>query len=235
MRSKFFDIKKYFREIKVGIFFFGALFLLFITLLSMREFNFLKRKQNLIVKFNFAEGLRPSSPVRFCGVDVGEVTAVDIKRKDGGQPTVYVYIRVDKNSRIPKKSNFIINSLSLFGEKYLEVLPPQEIEGYLEEGEAVEGYSPVPLFYVVTGVNRAMNEVNEFVKDGKVRRSFENTIANIEKISEDTEQLMQDIRDKKGTVGKLFYDDSLYTKTEEFIEELKQHPWKLLHKPKGAK
>jgi hypothetical protein len=46
---------------------------------------------------------------------------------------------------------------------------------------------------------------------------------------------MQDIRDKKGTVGKLFYDDSLYTKTEEFIEELKQHPWKLLHKPKGAK
>jgi phospholipid/cholesterol/gamma-HCH transport system substrate-binding protein len=235
MKSRLLDIKKYFREIKVGVFFFGALLLLFITLFSMREFNFLKRKQNLVVKFDFAEGLRSSSPVRFCGVDVGEVRDVEVKRKDGQQPTVYVYIRIDKDARVPKGSYFFINGLSLFGEKYLEILPPQKIEGYLQDGEVVEGNSPTPLFYVVAGVHKTMNEVNEFVKDGKVRKSFENTIANVEKISEDVKQLMEDVRNKKGTVGRLFYDDSLYTKTEEFIEELKQNPWKLLHKPKDAK
>jgi len=28
-------------------------------------------------------------------------------------------------------------------------------------------------------------------------------------------------------------DDSLYTKTEEFLEDLKANPWKLLYKPKN--
>lgn len=235
MKNKFLDIKKYLREIKVGSFFFGALFLLFITLLSMREFNFLKRKQNLIIKFNFAEGLRSSSPVRFCGVDIGEVREVEVKRKNGAQPVVYVYIKVDADSCIPKNSYFFINSLSLFGEKYLEVLPPEKAEGYLQEGAVIEGNSSTPLFHVVNNVNKTMRELNEFVKDGKVRKSFETTIANVEKISEDVKQLMEDVRNKKGTIGRLFYDDSLYTKTEEFIEELKQNPWKLLHKPKDAK
>lgn len=235
MKNRFFDIKKYLREIKVGSFFFGALLLLFITLLSMREFNFFKRTQILIVKFDFAEGLRASSPVRFCGVDVGEVKMVEVKRRDGTQPVVYVHIKVDKDSRIPKNSYFFINGLSLFGEKYLEILPPEKVDGYLQEGEVIEGNSPTPLFYVVAGVHKTMNEINEFVKDGKIRKSFEHTIANVEKISADVKQLMEDVRAKKGTVGRLFYDDSLYTKTEEFIEDLKKNPWKLLHKPRGAK
>ncbi|MDP2923442.1 MAG: MlaD family protein [Candidatus Omnitrophota bacterium] len=235
MKNKFLDIKRYLREIKVGSFFFGALVLLFITLLSMRELSFFRKTQNLIVKFDFAEGLRSSSPVRFCGVDIGEVKEVEVRRKDADQPVVYVHIKVDKDSRIPRNSCFFINGLSLFGEKYLEILPPEKTEGYLQEGEIIDGNSPTPLFYVMNNVHKTMKEVNEFVKDGKVRKSFENTISNVEKISEDVKQLMEDVRNKKGTVGRLFYDESLYVKTEEFIEELKKNPWKLLHKPKDVR
>jgi hypothetical protein len=36
-------------------------------------------------------------------------------------------------------------------------------------------------------------------------------------------------------VGKLFYDDSLYQETEEFIADIKKNPWKLLYKPKDRR
>lgn len=235
MANNFTNIKKYFAEMKVGAFFIGAIFLLLLTLISMRSFNFLKQKNDYKIKFNFSEGLRSSSPVRFCGVDVGEVRDVEVKQEDDLQPFVYVNIRVDNDVHIPKNSYFFINSLSLFGEKYLEIVPPAKPEGYLAGGEIVEGISPTPLFNVLTNFNKTMEEVNAFVKDGRIRDSLQNTIANIEKISADVRCLMEDVKNKKGTLGRLFYDDSLYTKTEELIDELKENPWKLLHKTKDGK
>ncbi|MDD4954423.1 MAG: MlaD family protein [Candidatus Omnitrophica bacterium] len=229
------NIKKYFAEMRVGAFFIGAMILLLITLLSMRETTFWKGTHLLKIKFNFAEGLRSASPVRFCGVDVGEVKYVEVKQEDDLQPYVVVYVKVSEDMRIPKNSYFFINSLSLFGEKYLEIVPPEKPEGFLTGGETVEGISPTPLFNVVTNFNKTMQQVNDFVKDGKLKESFANTITNVEKISADVRALMEEVRSKKGTLGKFFYDDSLYTKTEEFIDDLKQNPWKLLHKPRGAK
>jgi phospholipid/cholesterol/gamma-HCH transport system substrate-binding protein len=235
MKNNFLAIKKYFVEMRVGAFFIGAFILLLITLLSMREATLFQGTRILKAKFNFSEGLRPASPVRFCGVDVGEVKYVEVKQDDDLQPFVYVHAKVNNNIRIPKNSYFFINSLSLFGEKYLEIIPPEKPEGYLTGAEIVEGISPTPLFNVLTNFNKTMKEVNEFVKDGKLRNSFETTITNIEKISTDVRQLMEDVKNKKGTIGRLFYDDSLYTTTEEFLQDLKKNPWKLLHKPKDAK
>ncbi|MFA5271318.1 MAG: MlaD family protein [Candidatus Omnitrophota bacterium] len=235
MANNFTNIKKYFAEVKVGAFFVGAILILLLTLISMRSFNFLKQKNEYKVKFNFSEGLRSSSPVRFCGVDVGEVKDVEVKQEADLQPFVYVNIKVDSNVNIPKNSYFFINSLSLFGEKYLEIVPPAKPQGYLVTGEMVEGISPTPLFNVLTNFNKTMEEVNEFVKNGKIRDSLQNTITNIEKISSDVRCLMEDVKNKKGTLGRLFYDDSLYTKTEELIDEIKQNPWKLLHKTKDSK
>ncbi|MEI8348580.1 MAG: MlaD family protein [Candidatus Omnitrophota bacterium] len=235
MKNNFSDIKKYFLEMKLGGFFLGALILVFITLISMREITFFKTKRMLTVKFNFSEGLRTSSPVRFCGVDIGEVKEVEIRQDANKQPLVYVHIKVDEQARIPRNSYFFINSLSLFGEKYLEIVPPEDPQGYVSPGETVEGISPTPLFNVLTNFNKTMSEVNEFVKDGKVRTSFENIITNTEQITSDIKEVTANVKNKKGTIGRLFYDDSLYTKTEEFVDELKENPWKLLHKPRESR
>jgi ABC-type transporter Mla subunit MlaD len=200
MKNNFLDIRKYPVEIRIGGFFLGALLLLFIALLSMRELTFFKGTYVLNIKFDFAEGLRPASPVRFCGVDVGEVRDVEIK-EENNRPVAYVYVKVQKEARIPKGSYFFINSLSLFGEKYLEITPPQAISDYLKEGESVEGISPTPLFNVFTNFNMTMEEIKEFVKEGKLKTSLENTMKNF----------------------------------EEFSEDIKKHPWKLLFKTKETK
>ena len=231
MAINLWDRKKSFAYIKFGSFFLIAFGLFFITLLSMREVNIFKGHYTIVIKFDFSEGLRPSSPIRFCGVDVGEVKKVTIK-EENNKPKVYVLSKIDKGVKIPKSSSFFINSLSLFGEKYLEINPPEEAKAYINEGDVLEGISPVPLFGLFATFNQTMREIERFVKEGKVKTSFENILDNVEGISIDIKGLISDMRNNQGTIGRLINDDSLYQTTEEFLTDLKENPWKLLHKPK---
>ena len=112
------DRNKIFMYLKVVSFFLIGFFLFFITFFSIKEAPIFKGTYIIIAKFNFAEGLRPSSPVRFCGVDVGDVQKVVIE-EEKSVPLVYVYAKIHKGIHIPRGSYFFINSLSLFGEKYL--------------------------------------------------------------------------------------------------------------------
>ena len=225
------DKKKSFTYVKLGGFFLVAFGIFFLTLLSMREANVFKSSYVITVKFDFAEGLRPSSPVRFCGVDVGEVKKILIKEEEG-KAKVYVFVKVEKGVKIPKNSYFFINSLSLFGEKYLEIDPSEEATSYINEEDVIEGISPIPLSGLFATFNKTMKEIEGFVKEGKIKASFENILRNIEDISLDIKGLVKDMKNEQGTIGRLLYDDSLYQTTEEFLADLKEHPWKLLHKPK---
>jgi len=228
------NIKRRWAEVKVGIFFFFSFLLLFVTLFSIRELSIFKGTYLIKVEFDFAEGLRTASPVRFCGVDIGEVKSVEVMEKDGNA-YVCVGAKIQNDVRIPRDSYFFINSLSLFGEKYLEIAPGSSKDGYLEKEEKIEGISPIPLFNVFATFDKTMKEISAFVKEGKLKESLERTLLNIEKSSEGVRILIEDMQSKEGTVGRLLYDDSLYKKTEEFIEDIKNHPWKLLHKPKASR
>jgi len=233
MVNNLWDKNKSIRYIKIGSFFLIAFILFFITLISIRKFSIgiLKGSYTIVVKFNFVEGLRSASPVRFCGVDVGEIKKVIVK-EEFSKPKVYVYTSIQSGVKIPQDSQFFINSLSLFGEKYLEITPPLVILSYVAGNETVEGVSPVPLFQIFANFNQTVNEISTLVKDGPIKTSLENTISNIEGISLDLRNIVSDLRDKRGTIGRLLYDETLYNTTEEFIRDLKAHPWKLLHKPK---
>ncbi len=231
MSQNIWDKNKSLSYIKVGIFFLSGFLVLFFTLISMKDVTFFRGTYHFVVRFEFAEGLRTSSPVRFCGVDIGEVKKVVVRESDG-RPWVYVYASADKKILIPKNSYFIINSLSLFGEKYLEILPPQEVKGYIQAQDVVEGVSPVPLFSIFSNFTKTMKEVSAFLTEGKLKASLENSLANIENITMNLNSIIEDTKDKSGTIGRLLYDDSLYKTTEEFILDIKAHPWKLLNKPK---
>jgi len=235
MEKNLIDKKTSFMYVKVGIFFLAAFFLLFIALLSMRKVDIFKENYVVTAKFDFVEGLRSSSPVRFCGVDVGQISKVVIVEEEG-EPLVRVYAQIEKGVRIPKDSYFFINSLSLLGEKYLEIAPSSSLSTmYINDGDVINGISPIPLFNVFVSFNRTMKEVSEFVKEGKIKTSLEAIFLNAEDITSELKRLIIDMRDKKGTIGRLLYDDSLYQTTEEFVEDLKQNPWKLLYKPKESR
>lgn len=233
MEKRLLDIRKYLMEIKVGIFLLGAAILVFITAISLREVSFLKGSYIIKIKFDFAEGLRAASPVRFCGVDVGEIKKTEVKEEDK-KSVVYVYTKIAREVRIPKDSSFFINSLSLFGEKYLEIIPPDSKEEiiFLKDGDEVVGISSTPLFNIIASFHKTMIEFDKFIKENEVRESLKDIIINVRDAAKDLHEILSNIRNEEGTLGKFIYDDSLYTTTEEFIQDLKLHPWKLLYKPK---
>lgn len=217
--------------IKIGSFFLIGFLLFFLTLISIREVNVFKGTYIINVRFDFAEGLRPSSPVRFCGVDVGEVKAVKVT-EEGLKPLVYVQAKIEKGVNVPKNSYFFINSLSLFGEKYLEIDPPEKSEAYLIEGQTVEGISPVPLFSLFATLSKTMNDIGTIVGDNDTQDTVSSILDNLNGISSEVNNILKDMRNKKGTLGRFLYDDSLYESADEFMRDLKAHPWKLLYKPK---
>jgi phospholipid/cholesterol/gamma-HCH transport system substrate-binding protein len=231
MKKRGLNIRKHLVEIKVGIFLIGAIFLLFIAAVSIKEVSFLRGSYILKIKFDFAEGLKPASPVRFCGVDVGEIKKVEVKESNR-KLLVYVHAKIERGIRIPKGSKFFINSLSLFGEKYLEIIPPQIVSTYLREEEVVEGESGVPLFNIMSSFHKTMVKVDDFIKETKLQESLKDIVLNIKDVSRDFRDILEGIKNKEGTLGMFIYDDALYIEAKEFMEDLKLHPWKLLYKPK---
>jgi len=224
-------MKRYISEIKVGIFLVGALFILLVVALSIKEVNFFKGSYILKVKFEFAEGLKPASPVRFSGVDVGEVKKVEVKLTNH-QPVVYVYAKIKKEIKIPEGSKFFINSLSVFGEKYLEIIPPKKVTSFLKKDAEVQGISATPLFNIMDTFHKTVLKLEKLVEEEELKTSLREIILNIRGVSFKLNEILEGVRNKEGTLGRLIYDDSLYRETEELIKDLKAHPWKLLHKPR---
>lgn len=234
MAKNLWERRKRLSYIKMGVFFLIGLSLLFVALVSVQDFSLFQAGYKITVCFDFAEGMKKASPVRFCGVDVGEIQEVLVVNGVDG-PHVEAKVNIKKGTKIPKGSHFFINSLSLFGEKYLEITPPPVFSGYIKKGETIKGISPVPLYEIFSGFSKTMEELRSFVQEGELKNSLENTVKNLEDISLEAKELILDIRAKKGTVGRLLYDDSLYRETEEFITDIKKNPWKLLHKPKEGR
>lgn len=225
--------KRHLIEIKLGTFFLIAIVLLFITLLSIKEVHFFQGTYKLRVKFSFVEGIRAPSPVRFCGVNVGEISNVQVKSDKENGLYVMVDVKIQQGVKIPANAMFCINSLSIFGEKYLEIFPPEEeSKGVLKAKDIVSGVSPVPLFKVFDTMNKTMKEINNLFQDEQFKNSLKNTLINVEDASGKLNRILGSVEKQEGTIGKLFYSDSLHTKAEEFIEELKANPWKLLSKPR---
>lgn len=222
--------------IKVGAFFIGATILFFAAILTIREVSFFKGMYIVKVKFHFVEGLKNASPVRFVGVNVGGVDKIEIKT-ERGIPVVYVYAKVENGIHIPKGSKFFINSLSLLGEKYLEILPPaRPVSVYVKEDEVVRGTDPPALFNVTNLTYKTMLKLSNFIDKGeKIRSLVEKDLSGINYLTLDIRGFFGDMRKNRGTIGRLLYDDTLYKNMNLLMKDLKEHPWKLLYKPREKK
>ncbi len=236
MSKRLWNARQYLMEIKLGMFFLIGMIFFFVAVVSIKEATFLKRTHMIKVRFNFAEGLRAASPVRFCGVDVGDVAKVEIVNRVGERSYVLVNARVNSDIKVPRNSYYFVNSLSLFGEKYLEITPPpQNTNDYISDNEIVEGLSPIPLFNTFANFDKTMDDVSRFVREGELKSALEGTLVNLRDATSSLKGILGDMRDSKGTVGRLLGDDRLYRDLDEFVVDLKLHPWKLLYKPKDFK
>ena len=193
-------------ELKVGIFTFIGIVILFIIVFSIGELYLFKPGYNLKILFNFANGITEAAPVRVAGVEAGEVETIRIFYSEDEKKTkveLAVWIKDDVN--IEKDARATINTLGLLGEKYLEILPGSYEAGFLAEGESLVGEDPVIM--------------------GDLTRDMKN-------MADSASVIMDRLKDGEGTIGKLLVEEKIYNDLELLVEDIRKHPWKLFHKTK---
>jgi phospholipid/cholesterol/gamma-HCH transport system substrate-binding protein len=195
-------------ELKVGIFVFIGLVILVVSVLSIGGFKTWSSGYKVNVTFSFINGVKLGAPVRFAGVDVGEVKRINFLRQETGQDRVEVVCWIKKEINIPSDSTVWVNTLGLLGEKYIEIMPGRDYSKFVSGGESVIGVDPMPMHEVT----RTAKEIADNVKEGIER-----------------------INNKEGTVGKLLYDDVIYKELEALVVDIRKHPWKLIWKTKENK
>ncbi len=191
-------------ELKVGIFVFTGLMILLIFVLSIGGFKTWSFGYNVKFIFNFINGVKIGAPVRFSGVDVGQVKQIKFITIADGKPKVELVSWVKKEVNIPVDSKVWVNTLGLLGEKYVEVIPGAETS-YIGNGQSLNGTDPI-----------AMQEIGELAK----------------KITNDLDAMIVKINKGEGTIGKLMVDDTIYNEIEALVLDLQKHPWKLFWKGK---
>jgi len=244
-------------ELKVGLFILIGLIILFIIVFSIGDMYLFKKGYHLRVVFNFANGLAESAPVRLAGVQVGEVKSINIYYDTKEERTkVELDVSISKDVRIEKDSEPMINTLGLLGEKYLEIFPGRSKTEFVAAGDTLIGHDPIPVETITEDMGKLLTSVNEvfdkikngdgtisrLLNDGSMYTSIEGLTTDMKGVATDIRRFMSsanEIADKvktgNGTIGKLIYEDKLYDDLGAFVEDIKNNPWKLLHKPKESK
>lgn len=193
-------------ELKVGIFVFIGLIILVVFVLSIGGFKTWTSGYHVRFIFNFANGVKLGAPVRFAGIDVGEVKDIKFSFSEQEAKTkVNIDCWIKKEIKIPRDSRIWVNTLGLLGEKYIEVMPGSTYSDCLAENQELVGEDPVP-----------MQVVTELAK----------------KIAADVDNAIVSINNKEGTIGRLLYEDTIYKDLEALIKDIREHPWKLFWKSK---
>lgn len=142
----------------------------------------------LKARFGNVAGLMAGSPVRVAGVQVGTVDQVILS--DTGVE-VWFDVKDDFRALVTDRSKAVIGSISLLGEGAVDI-------------SAGVGGTPIPDWgYVPSGV-----------AEGSIAQLTTEATAGLN----EAKQLVADIRAGKGTVGKLFTDDSVYREFEGFVK-----------------
>jgi len=175
-------------ELKIGVLTIAAIVIAALTIFSLTGGKgFFWQRYSLKTRFGNVAGLKPGSPVRVAGVEVGSVEAVDLV---GEQVDVTFDVNKDMRSRITDQSRARLGSVSLLGESAVDISPSTKGTPIADFGYVPAGAPPAQIADVTDQASQGIGELTN---------------------------LIHDVRQGKGTVGKLMTDDELYVQLRRFV------------------
>ena len=206
-------------ELRVGLLVLIALAVLIVLILNASgTLNPFARSLQLRARFTDANGLRDGSEVRLAGVRIGKVDRIRLMTASevgpGPNPQkieVYMTINatidgVSANDRIRNDSTAQQASPSLLGsEMMVNITPGTALGAPVKDGDLLPSTSGNTMSDLATRGTELADRLG--------------------KLSDQLNEVVKDVREGKGTVGRLFNDESLYNNlnaTVRDIEELTQ-------------
>lgn len=128
--------KLFSKEVKIGIAFIIALFVLYYGINFLKGVNVFKKTNSYIVVFDEVSDLTLSSPVVLNGFPIGLVYSMELVDDNSGK--IAVTLNLNKGVQIPKDSKMILD-VSLMGNARVMVEPNALSKEYYLPGETIIG------------------------------------------------------------------------------------------------
>ncbi len=220
-------------EFKVGFFVLLALIGLAVFIFSITDSPIFEGGKTLKAVFSFANGLKKSAPVRIAGVDQGIVKEIGLFFDTHENKTkAEIKLWVKKDVQVPQDSTIMINQLGLMGEKYIEITPGVNTQEFLQEGQVMVGIDPIAQELIAQKVMEVASGLDKMISDEKTKSSISSTLENLSLVTGNLRDITSSVKDGKGTLGRILYDERLYDDLQGLTADLKANPWKLLYRPK---
>jgi len=175
-------------ELKIGVLTIAAIIIAAVLIFSLTGTKgFAWQRYSLKTRFSNVAGLASGSPVRIAGVEVGTVTEV---RLVGEEVEVTFQVNANNKPLITDQSVARLGSVSLLGQSAVDISPASR-------GTPIEPWGYVPQGRPVA----VMSDMTDAASQG---------------INELT-AMIHDVREGKGTVGKLMTDEQLYVELNRFV------------------
>ena len=175
-------------ELKIGVLTIIAVAIAVLTIFLLTgSRGFFWQRYALKTQFGSVAGLKAGSPVRVAGVEVGSVRSVDLV---GDRVDVTIEVNKDMRQRITDRSTATLGSVSLLGESAVDITPASS-------GTPIPEWGYIP----------------ERATRGMLSTMAPEASEGIEQIT----KLVADVRQGKGTVGKLMTDEQLYNEMQKFV------------------
>lgn len=193
-------------QVKVGIFFVVGLLILLAIFDFVGDIPFFRNDYKLTAYFNSIGELREGNPVKLEGYDIGKVSTIKLADRK-----IEVQINVKKEIGVRKDSIASIRLTSLLGTSYINLTFGSPQSPVAVKGDVLSSQDPADINEILTKVESAVGSIDGALSGLDVFGSNKEQLSNIVK---NMDIVLEDVKEGKGTIGKLFKDDSLYNEAE---------------------
>jgi len=184
-------------EAKVGIFIFLGFISLFLMTTQVAKFNtFGKEGYNIDALLDNVSGLEEKAKIKLNGVNAGYVESFKIDRDK-----VLLKLFIFKGIDIPKDSIVILSQESMLGGKYIEIIPSQSNDN-ITQNDILTNQKKLATFNETSeNIYQVADELKLFIKElrdtlnGESRDNLKNSFKNIEKITYDLKEVINENRE----------------------------------------
>ena len=202
-------------ELKIGVLTMVAIGIAATLIFSLTgSRGFFWQRYTLKTRFTNVAGLAPGSPVRVAGKEVGSVKDIAFA---GEQIDVTFDVNKEVRGKITDRSTAVLGSVSLLGEGAVDITPSTQGTPIPENGYVPAARAPAQLSDLTNTAGQGLQELSG---------------------------LIHDVRQGRGTIGKLVTDDQLYAELRRFaatandvtrgIQQGRGTVGRLLNDPKAA-
>lgn len=212
--------KVFTNEVKTGFVVILCIVILAGLTIMAGNFKLFQQAYNINVLFSNSSGIEKDASVRLSGVEVGKVESAQLMYRKEGDTVVLVKLELSENARIREGAKASVTTLGLMGEKYIELTPGDTGAPVIKHDATIQGKDPINIDAIIEEATSTMEVAKE-------------TMTNISSL---VKNLDSTIADNRPNIDEIMNNLRRTTENlEEFTDDIKRNPWKLLVKGKDEK